>query len=139
MAQQATVIAQENRPDNVKKDMAEKPTVIAPENRPDNVKFEKIWNRAKDCDVAAVLLHANVDGFLCMDDRHVLTADEVVECCKYGCIIEANGIYYRPVSWAVKVVDDGVVIAGVGCIDCLGHTPTPHAFLSYDIRTLGPR
>ena len=134
MAQQATVIAQENRPDNV-----EKPTVIAPENRPDNVKFEKIWNRAKDCDVAAVLLHANVNGLLCMDDRHVLTVDEVVDCCKHGCIIEANGVYYRPVSWGVRVNDDGVVIAGVGCIDCLSHTPTPHTFLSYGARIVGPR
>lgn len=38
--------------------MAQQATVIAPENRPGNVKFEKIWNRAKDCDVASVVLHA---------------------------------------------------------------------------------
>ena len=121
------------------RDATVQPTVIAPENRPDNVKFEKIWNRAKDCDVAAVLLHANVNGFLCMDDRHVLTADEVVDCCKHGCIIEANGVYYRPVSWAVRVNDDGAVMAGVGCIDCLSHTPTPHTFRSYDSRTIGKK
>ena len=119
--------------------MAEKPTVIAPEDRPAGIKFEKVWNRAKDCDVAAVLLHANVNGLLCMDDRHVLTADEVVDCCKHGCIIEADGMYYRPVSWGVKVNDDGAVMAGVGCIDCLSHTPTPHTFFSYGARILGPR
>ena len=117
--------------------MAEKPTVIAPEDRPAGIKFEKVWNRAKDCDVAAVLLHANVNGLLCMDDRHALTADEVVDCCKHGCIIEANGIYYRPVSWGVEG-DVGSVIAGVGCIDCLSHTPTPHTFFSYKA-PLGPR
>ena len=139
MAQQATIIASENRPDNVKRDMVEKPTVIAPENRPDNVKFEKIWNRAKDCDVAAVLLHANVDGLLCIDGTHALTADEVIDCCKHGCIIEANGVYYRPVSWAVSVGDAGGAMAGVGCIKCLRHTPTQHTVLSYDTRILGPR
>ena len=89
---------------------------VAPKNRPDNVKFEKIWNRAKDCDVASVVLHSNKNT-LCMDDRHALTADEVVDCCKHGCIIESNGMYYRPVSWMLK--DDAVagVIAGVVCID----------------------
>ena len=118
--------------------MAEKPTVIAPENRPAGIKFEKVWNRAKDCDVAAVLLHANVNGLLCIDGRHALTADEVVDCCKHGCIIEANGIYYRPVSWAVRVTDDGV-IAGVGCIDSLGNTSTQHKFLSYTPNLVGKK
>ena len=113
-----------------------KPTVIAPENRPAGIKFEKIWNRAKDCDVAAVLLHANINGILCMDGRHALTADEVVDCCKHGCIIEADGMYYRPVSWGVRV-NDGVVMAGVCCIDGLGNTSTPHTFVSYTPNPVG--
>ena len=77
--------------------------IVAPENRPGNVKFEKIWNRAKDCDVASVLLYTN-GTILCMDNGtrvvHALSADEVVDCCEHGCVIEKGGIYYRPVSWA---------------------------------------
>ena len=114
-----------------------KPTVIAPENRPAGIKFEKVWNRAKDCDVASVVLHAN-NNVLCMDDRHALTADEVVDCCKHGCIIEADGMYYRPVSWGVKV-NAGVVMAGVGCIDGLSNTSTPHKFFSYTPNLIGSR
>ena len=121
------------------RDATAQPTVIAPENRPAGIKFEKVWNRAKDCDVAAVLLHANVNGILCIDGTHALTADEVVDCCKHGCIIEANGFYYRPISWAVRVNDAGVVIAGVGCIDCLSHTPTPHTFFSYTPNLIGKK
>ena len=30
--------------------------LVAPENRPGNVQFEQIWNRAKDQDVAVVVL-----------------------------------------------------------------------------------
>ncbi len=119
--------------------MAQQATVIAPENRPDNVKFDKIWNRAKDCDVAAVLLHANVNGILCIDGTHALTADEVIDCCKHGCIIEANGVYYRPVSWMVRVSDAGVVMAGVGCIDSLGNTSTQHKFFSYTPNLIGKK
>lgn len=114
--------------------------IIAPENRPAGIKFEKVWNRAKDCDVAAVLLHANINGILCIDGRHALTADEVVDCCKHGCIIEANGMYYRPVSWGVKVdAGAGVVMAGVGCIDSLGDTSTQHKFFSYTSKLIGPK
>ena len=105
--------------------MAETPTAIAPKDRPDNVKFEKIWNRAKDKDVAAVLLHAN-NKFLCMDDRHALTADEVVDCCKHGCMIEANGAYYWPVFWAVQ--GD---VAGVRCMGGTIEAPTYLTFTSY--------
>lgn len=72
--------------------------LVAPENRPGNVKFEKIWNRAKDKDVAAVVL--NVNGTtLCMDGRHALTANEVIDCCKYGCVVRAYDGLYRPVFW----------------------------------------
>ena len=107
--------------------MAEKPTVIAPENRPDNVKFEKIWNRAKDCDVAAVLLHANVNGLLCIDGTHALTADEVVDCCKHGCIIEVDGAYFRPVFWMVE--GD---VAKVKCITASSdNTPILRTLKSY--------
>lgn len=88
--------------------------LVAPANRPGNVKFEKIWNRAKDCDVASVVLHANVD-VLCIDGTHALTADEVVDCCKHGCIIEANGGLYRPVYWK----ENGGV-ATVVCLDNSG-------------------
>ena len=109
--------------------MAQHTTVIAPENRPGNVKFEKIWNRAKDCDVASVVLHA-FGTTLCMDDgvdvAHALTADEVVDCCKHGCIIEKSDIYYRPASW---VVSGGV--ASVHCTDFSGGTPALLTFTSY--------
>ena len=106
--------------------MAQQATVIAPENRPDNVKFEKIWNRAKDCDVAFVLLHAH-KTILCMDDGwrvvHALSADEVVDCCEHGCVIEKGGIYYRPVSWAIE--------GDVAYVSCVGNTSTPLTFTSY--------
>lgn len=106
--------------------MATTSSIIAPENRPDNVKFDKIWNRAKDCDVASVVLHNN-GGTLCMDDKHALTADEVVDCCKHGCIIEAEGVYYRPVFWAVE--------GDVAVVKCIrgssGDTPLLRTFQSY--------
>ena len=109
--------------------MSQTATIIAPENRPGNVKFEKIWNRAKDCDVASVVLHAN-GTILCMDNgvlvRHALTADEVVDCCKHGCVIEKSGIYYRPSYWSV--ISD---VAHVGCIDGSSGTVTPLTFTSY--------
>ena len=109
--------------------MAQHTTVIAPENRPGNVKFEKIWNRAKDCDVASVVLHA-FGTTLCMDDgvdvAHALTADEVVDCCKHGCIIEKGDIYYQPVSWAVS---GGV--ASVHCTDFSSGSPALLTFTSY--------
>lgn len=99
--------------------------LIAPKNRPGNVKFEKIWNRAKDCDVASVVLHSNSE-VLCMDDRHALTADEVIDCCKHGCIIESEGVYYRPAFWAVK--GD---VATVQCIGVSSGTPVLKPFGSY--------
>ena len=108
--------------------MAQQATVIAPENRPGNVKFEKIWNRAKDCDVASVLLHAN-KTILCMDGgfvMHALTADEVVDCCKHGCIIEKSGVYYRPISWVVSGN-----VASVHCTDFSGGSPALLTFTSY--------
>ena len=109
--------------------MAQQATVIAPENRPGNVKFEKIWNRAKDCDVASVLLHAN-GTVLCMDNdgrvMHALTADEVVDCCKHGCIIRKSNIYYRPVSWVVREN-----VASVHCINFSSGSPALLTFTSY--------
>ena len=109
--------------------MSQTATIIAPENRPGNVKFEKIWNRAKDCDVASVVLHSN-GTILCMDDgelvRHALTADEVVDCCKHGCIIEKSGVYYRPASWVVSGN-----VASVHCTDFSGSTPVLLTFTSY--------
>lgn len=99
--------------------MAQQATVIAPENRPGNVKFEKIWNRAKDCDVASVLLHVN-GTVLCMDKRHALTVDEVIDCCMQGCIVHAgNGKYYRPVYWGVS--------GGVVTVVCLDNSGTSGA------------
>lgn len=109
--------------------MAQQATVIAPENRPDNVKFEKIWNRAKDCDVASVVLHTS-GTTLCMDDGgrvvHALSADEVVDCCKHGCIIEKSGVYYRPASWVVSGN-----VASVHCTDFSSSTPALLTFTSY--------
>lgn len=87
--------------------------LVAPENRPGNVKFDKIWNRAKDCDVASVVLHNN-GGTLCMDDKHALTADEVRDCCEHGCIIQSGIDFYRPVNW--KETD------GVLTVVCLNNT-----------------
>ena len=106
--------------------MAQQATVIAPENRPGNVKFEKIWNRAKDCDVASVVLYAN-GTVLCMDNggrvMHALTADEVVDCCTHGCIIEKGGVYYRPASWAVS--------GDVASVHCTNFSSGSHALLTF--------
>ena len=44
-------------------------SIVAPENRPGNVKFKKIYNRAKDKDVAEVVLGVN-GTTLCIDDIH---------------------------------------------------------------------
>lgn len=108
--------------------MAKTSSIISPKNRPGNVKFDKIWNRAKDCDVASVVLHSN-GGTLCMDDMHALTADEVIDCCNHGCIIKAEHVYYRPVFWMVE--GD---VAGVNCImpNSSGNTtPLLRTFYSY--------
>ena len=92
--------------------------LVAPENRPGNVKFEKIWNRAKDCDVASVVLHVN-GTTLCMDKKHALTADEVVDCCEQGCIVQASGGFYRPVYWKEA--------GGVVTVVCLDNSGTSGA------------
>ena len=89
-------------------------SIVAPENRPGGVNFEKIWNRAKDCDVASVVLHVN-GTTLCMDDKHALKADEVIDCCEQGCIVKASGGLYRPVYWK----ENGGVVTVV-CLDNSG-------------------
>ena len=86
---------------------------VAPENRPGNVKFEKIYNRAKDCDVASVVLHTG-GTTLCMDDKHALTADEVIDCCEQGCVVEISGGFYRPVFWREN--------GGIATVVCLDNT-----------------
>lgn len=88
--------------------------LVAPENRPGNVNFQKVYNRAKDKDVAVVTLGVN-GTTLCMDDRHALTAKEVRDCCEQGCIVQASGGFYRPVFWK----DTGDVVTVV-CLDNTG-------------------
>lgn len=88
--------------------------LVAPANRPGNVKFRKIWNRAKDKDVAVVVLGVN-GTTLCIDDTHALTAKEVRDCCEQGCIVQASGGFYRPVFWK----DTGDVVTVV-CLDNTG-------------------
>lgn len=88
--------------------------LVAPENRPGNVKFKKIYNRAKDKDVAEVVLGFN-GTTLCIDDRHALTAKEVRDCCEQGCIVQASGGFYRPVFWR----ENGGVVTVV-CLDNSG-------------------
>ena len=88
-------------------------TLVAPENRPGNVKFEKIWNRAKDCDVASVVLRGN-NSVLCMDGKHALTADEVIDCCEQGCVVQVSDGFYRPVYWKVS--------GGVATVVCLDNS-----------------
>ena len=89
-------------------------SIVAPENRPGGVKFEKIYNRAKDKDVAEVVLGVN-GTTLCIDDCHALTAKEVRDCCEQGCIVQASGGFYRPVFWK----DTGDVVTVV-CLDNTG-------------------
>ena len=88
--------------------------LVAPENRPGNVKFKKIYNRAKDKDVAEVVLGVN-GTTLCIDDRHALTAKEVLDCCEQGCVVQASGGFYRPVYWN----ENGGVVTVV-CLDNTG-------------------
>ena len=88
--------------------------LVAPENRPGNVNFQKVYNRAKDKDVAVVTLGVN-GTTLCMDDHHALTAKEVRDCCEQGCIVQASGGFYRPVFWK----DTGDVVTVV-CLDNTG-------------------
>lgn len=102
--------------------MAQQATIIAPENRPGNVKFEKIYNRAKDKDVASVVLRVG-GTILCMDDgdvMHALTADEVIDCCEQGCVVRGvSGGFYRPVYWNVS--------GGVATVVCLDNSGTSGA------------
>lgn len=89
-------------------------SIVAPEDRPGNVKFKKIYKRAKDKDVAEVVLGVN-GTTLCIDDIHALTADEVRDCCEQGCIVQASGGFYRPFYWEVR---EG--IAEVMCLNNSG-------------------
>ena len=102
-------------------------SIVAPENRPGNVKFRKIWNRAKDKDVAVVVLGVN-GTTLCIDDIHALTAKEVRDCCEQGCVVQASGGFYRPVFWK----DTGDVVTVV-CLDNTGSSGalTTKVFTSY--------
>lgn len=102
-------------------------SIVAPENRPGGVKFKKIYNRAKDKDVAVVTLGVN-GTTLCMDDRHALTAEEVRDCCEQGCVVESAGGLSRPVFWK----DDGNVVT-VLCLDNSGdaNTLATKVFTSY--------
>lgn len=102
-------------------------SIVAPENRPGGVKFEKIYNRAKDKDVAVVTLGVN-GTTLCMDDRHALTAEEVRDCCEQGCVVQTAGGLSRPVFWK----DDGNVVTVV-CLDNSGNANTlaTKVFTSY--------
>ena len=89
--------------------------LVAPENRPGNVKFEKIWNRAKDKDVAVVVLDVN-GTTLCTDGHYALTAKEVSDCCEQGCVVRVSGGLSRPVFWK----DTGDVVTVV-CLDNSGN------------------
>ena len=102
-------------------------SIVAPENRPGGVKFEKIYNRAKDKDMAVVTLGVN-GTTLCMDDRHALTAEEVRDCCEQGCVVQTAGGLSRPVFWK----DDGNVVTVV-CLDNSGNANTlaTKVFTSY--------
>ena len=89
-------------------------SIVAPENRPGNVNFKKVYNRAKDKDVAVVVLGVN-GTTLCIDDIHALTAKEVLDCCEQGCVVTVSGGLYRPVYWK----ENGGV-ATVVCLDNSG-------------------
>ena len=93
-------------------------SLIAPKDRPGNVNFQKVYNRAKDKDVAVVML--KVDGTtLCMDDHHALTAEEVRDCCEQGCIVQVSGGFYRPIYWKEA--------GGVATVVCLDNSGTSGA------------
>lgn len=93
-------------------------SLIAPKDRPGNINFQKVYNRAKDKDVAVVML--KVDGTtLCMDDHHALTAEEVRDCCEQGCIVQVSGGFYRPVYWKEA--------GGVATVVCLDNSGTSGA------------
>ena len=102
-------------------------SIVAPENRPGNVKFKKSYNRAKDKDVAVVVLGVN-GTTLCIDGHHALTAKEVLDCCEQGCVVQTSGGFYRPVFWR----ENGSV-ATVVCLDNSGNANTlaTKVFTSY--------
>lgn len=89
-------------------------SLIAPADRPGNVNFQKVYNRAKDKDVAVVTLSVN-GTTLCMDDHHALTAEEVRDCCEQGCVVQVSGGFYRPVYWK----ENGGIVTVV-CLDNSG-------------------
>ena len=89
-------------------------TLVEPENRPGNVKFKKIYNRAKDKDVAEVVPGVN-GTTLCIDACHALTAKEVLGCCEQGCVVQVSGGFYRPDYWN----ENGGVVTVV-CLDNSG-------------------
>ena len=103
-------------------------SIVAPENRPGNVKFKKIYNRAKDKDVAVVVLGVN-GTTLCIDDIHALTAKEVLDCCEQGCVVQTSDGLYRPVFWK-----NTGSIATVVCLDNSGSSGALAAkvFTSYE-------
>ena len=102
-------------------------SIVAPENRPGGVKFKKIYNRAKDKDVAVVVLDVN-GTTLCIDDRHALTAKEVSDCCEQGCVVQSAGGLSRPIFWK----DYGDVVTVV-CLSNSGDSNTlaTKVFTSY--------
>lgn len=89
-------------------------SLIAPADRPGNVNFQKVYNRAKDKDVAVVVLKVN-GTTLCMDKHHALTAEEVRDCCEQGCVVQVSDGFYRPVYWK----ENGGVVTVV-CLDNSG-------------------
>lgn len=89
-------------------------SLIAPADRPGNVNFQKVYNRAKDKDVAVVTLGVN-GTTLCMDNHHALTAEEVRDCCEQGCVVQVSGGFYRPVYWK----ENGGIVTVV-CLDNSG-------------------
>lgn len=93
-------------------------SLIAPADRPGNVNFQKVYNRAKDKDVAVVTLSVN-GTTLCMDDHHALTAEEVRDCCEQGCVVQVSGGFYRPVYWKEN--------GGIVTVVCLDNSGTPGA------------
>lgn len=93
-------------------------SLIAPKDRPGNVNFQKVYNRAKDKDVAVVMLKVN-GTTLCMDGYHALTAKEVCDCCEQGCVVEVSGGFYRPVYWKEN--------GGVATVVCLDNSGTSGA------------
>lgn len=97
--------------------MSQQP-LIAPADRPGNVNFQKVYNRAKDKDVAVVILGVN-GTTLCMDGHHALTAKEVCDCCEQGCVVQVSGGFYRPVYWKEN--------GGVATVVCLDNSGTSGA------------